>query len=490
MALPFVAMILVLLLGISAFAVDLGWAYLNGARLQRAADSAALAGVVYLPADTDSAGQFAVNGANANGWDIGTVNGSSIGGGPDALSWRQIEDNKMEVTLSTTIRTFFLPVLGFNTFDITRRATAEYAKPVPIGSPFPCFGNSPGVSECPDGNFWAAIQMPYTAKHHGDPYQSLCITANFAQPPGNCVGGTNPQYRPEGYYFAVEVPEGASDLTVSVYDATFWRRPTTANPCDVDIETGDCDRLGQTNWINTTNTGTQNTHFQLYAPDSTPLDPTDNDPVEGCVEVVVEHRDSTYLNTWRAVCTDLTTVPGIYVLRVWTTGNSGGSNHYSVRATADGGTPRIYGINDISIFTNQSDTLMNMYLAEVEEIHAGKTLELNLYDVGEDDFEAWMTFRMPDGTVPSCDWAATDEAGNQTVSGSGTCRIQTSDEIGEALHRRFNAQWLKILIEIPGNYTCASDCWWRVEIDNEQPHDRTTWAARVVGNPVQLVPNE
>jgi len=50
LTLIWVASMLVLLLGASAFAVDLGWIYLNGARLQRAADAAALAGVVNLPA--------------------------------------------------------------------------------------------------------------------------------------------------------------------------------------------------------------------------------------------------------------------------------------------------------------------------------------------------------------------------------------------------------------------------------------------------------
>ena len=83
-ALPFVGAILLLLLGIAAFAVDLGWLYLNGARLQRAADSSALAGVVFLPGDIPNVVANAVNGANANGWDIGSVNGSPVGGGgPD-----------------------------------------------------------------------------------------------------------------------------------------------------------------------------------------------------------------------------------------------------------------------------------------------------------------------------------------------------------------------------------------------------------------------
>lgn len=493
-ALPFVAIMLALLLGVSAFAVDLGWLYLNGSRLQRAADSAALAGVVYLPANQAGAQEFAVNGATANGWNIGTVNGDPIGGGgPDTLNWRQIGDNRMEVTLRASVRTFFLPVLGFDSFDLTRTATAEYSKPIPIGSPYPCFGNAPGVPECPESNFWAAIQMPYTAKEHGDPFQALCITANAANPPGNCVGGQNPQYRPGGYYYAIEVADNANSLTVNVYDATFMRRsdPPGQNSCTPwpPVETGDCDVLGNTNRI-TTGSGFQNTNFQLYAPDDTPLDPTDNDPISGCL-LTAGRNDPFYLNAWRPVCTIPSPEPGIYVLRVWTDSNSGGSNQYSLRALTPGADQqvRVYGINDVSIFTNQSGTLMNMYLAEVEELHAGKTLELNLYDVGEDQGEAWMTFQMPGGVVPTCTWVATNEAGSQTASGSGSCSIQTSAASGP-LRNRFNGEWLRIQMEIPGNYTCGSDCWWRVEIENNTPHDRTTWAARVIGNPVQLVPNE
>jgi Flp pilus assembly protein TadG len=47
-ALPFVSIALVLLLGAAAFAVDLGGVHLNGNRIQKAADAAALAGVVHI----------------------------------------------------------------------------------------------------------------------------------------------------------------------------------------------------------------------------------------------------------------------------------------------------------------------------------------------------------------------------------------------------------------------------------------------------------
>ncbi|MGB8361502.1 MAG: Tad domain-containing protein, partial [Acidimicrobiia bacterium] len=140
-SLPFIASTLVLLLAISAFAIDLGWFFLNSTRLQRAADSSALAGVVFLPWDVTNVVNKAVDGADANGYDVGTVNGVPVaGGGNDILDWQQLADNKLEVTLTANVGTFFLKVLGFDQFTISRTATAQYVKPVPLGAPANCIG--------------------------------------------------------------------------------------------------------------------------------------------------------------------------------------------------------------------------------------------------------------------------------------------------------------------------------------------------------------
>ena len=67
--LPFVALVLLLLLGLASFAVDLGWFYLNSTRVQRAAESAALAGVIHMPqAYTTKAEPTAVQVAATNGY--------------------------------------------------------------------------------------------------------------------------------------------------------------------------------------------------------------------------------------------------------------------------------------------------------------------------------------------------------------------------------------------------------------------------------------
>ncbi len=173
------------------------------------------------------------------------------------------------------------------------------------------------------------------------------------------------------------------------------------------------------------------------------------------------------------------------MVRVWTDGNDGGTNQYAVRAnTSSAANARVYGINDISIFTNQTGT-STLNVAEVAAAHAGKTLELKFYDPGEDDANAYMTVKNPGGSTATCDWVAKNEAGTTVRSGSGNCRIQTSD--GASF---FQGLWVTAQVDIPDAYSCTTNCWWKMEIDNSQPHDRTTWAARIIGNPVHLVPNE
>ena len=271
----------------------------------------------------------------------------------------------------------------------------------------------------------------------------------------------------------VEIPSGVTDIDIDIYDAGFYDRG------DFSTETGDREQ---------DTLGGADTHFQLYDFDSTPLDPTDNTPIAGCrFDINSEASSGTYENQWAQLCSLANPPPGIYVLRIWTTGNIGGTNQYSVRATTTGPPARVYGINDISIFNNLAG-LSTLFLSEVAEVHAGKTLEVDLFDAGEDDQPAWMTVKEPGGATATCDWQAFDESGNPVsgpqFSGSGNCRIQTSD--GSSI---FNGLLVRIQIDIDNSYTCGADCWWKMEIENSQPHDRTTWAARVIGNPVRLTPN-
>jgi len=486
-ALPLVAGMIVVLLGMAAFAVDLGWLYLNGTRLQRGADSSALAAVVFLPADTANVAAKATDGANANGWSIGTVNGANVGPGPDELTWTPLADNRLQVELTTTVPTFFLKVLGMTEFSISRTATAEYIKPVPLGSPANCIGIGQAVSEwslpsearpsfdeCNNypQRFWGSINGRRTDKHHGDPYAVTC---------GYYCSGTNSEYNPS-YYHAIEVPAGKQWLDLYIYDAGFYDRNNFG-------ETGDEENLADSS------TGGTNMNFRLFQPDSTPLIPDDNSVPVVCAQgtnnrtVSSGSSSSTYKNRWYRMCRIASPTEGLYILRTTNGGdNIGGSNSFSFLAATNNVSPpaRIYAVNSMSIFTNAPSGRATVYIAEVDPVHANKTLQLRFFDPGEGSGNAYMTVVPPPGvTGYTCTWTATSfTLPSNPTSGSG-CSIQTT----VSNTARFNGEWITMDISIPPGYSCTTDCFWKMDLDLNTSHDRTTWEGKIIGNPVRLVTN-
>src|SRR5438477_11739066 len=67
-------LMLVVLLGMGAFAVDVSYWHYSQTRLQRAADAAALAGAVSFPGDLTKANSAALGVAASNGYAVGTIN--------------------------------------------------------------------------------------------------------------------------------------------------------------------------------------------------------------------------------------------------------------------------------------------------------------------------------------------------------------------------------------------------------------------------------
>ncbi len=476
-----VAGMLTALMAVSAFAVDLGWLYLNTSRLQKAADAAALAGVVNLPtspagADTDARGASA-----ANQFPIGNP-------AYNTFVSQILPDNKYQVTLGTQVQSFFLRVVGFSDFDIRRTSTAQYVLPVPMGSPANCFGigdvsvlnsfpgNSAARDLCDDyaQNFWGAVNGTHTAKEHGDPYMPACITSSG----GSCSGGPNTQYDDAKHYFyGIEVPAGKNLLEVWAYDFGFYDRN------NFNLETGDSE-LGGSSCCGA------DTTITVGRPDLTPYDPTDN-PVQCTFTVPTGSSSGTYMNRWVNVCGSIANpAAGLWVVQVSTSGNDGGSNQYSLLTNSDNisssSMPRIYGINDMSIFTNDTDGNATVWLAEILPVHAGKKLVLRFYDPGESAPPATMTVLTPTGSVATnCSWTS------DNGSSGSSCAITTATAGGAI----FNADWIDMTIDIPAAYNCTqsangySGCYWKMNLDLQTSHDRTTWAATVIGNPVRLVPN-
>jgi hypothetical protein len=157
------AFMLVVLLGMAGFAVDLGSWYLRSAKLQRAADAAALAGVVWMPDDPSSAQAAAVATLQKNGIDTTKVTVTY----PTPTANQQFR-----VQLSDANVPSFFSRPFVNKVSETRSATGEYVTPVPMGSPKNTFGTGNLLPSPNTENFWAAVSGWCAGRENGDLRQS------------------------------------------------------------------------------------------------------------------------------------------------------------------------------------------------------------------------------------------------------------------------------------------------------------------------------
>ena len=120
-------------MGLMAIVIDVSWYWANTLRVQRAADAAALAGVVWLPNLYSSADTTARAEATKNGYTQGGITNITTQKDP-------ANDRKLIVTISTSTPSFFARVIGLASFPITRTSKAEFILPVAMGSPENYYG--------------------------------------------------------------------------------------------------------------------------------------------------------------------------------------------------------------------------------------------------------------------------------------------------------------------------------------------------------------
>lgn len=503
-ALVFVSASLLLLMGMAAFGTDLAWFYLNSARVQRAADASALAGVIWMPGDFTEAEDTALRTALRNGYDNDLA---EITVTPEEIT---DEPNQLRVTISATVDTFFLKALGWRSMDITEIAVAEYIPPLRLGSPENQFGNNcdqdtaPVGTDCGD-DFWGNIHGVWTESRMGDAYAPICQSGNSG--PGaddlSCTQNTD-LYRPGGYLYGIE---SSGTFDIEFLDLAFHNISNS-------IETSDQHRTGDrgcedNGWGRSTSSDCGPTMIvNLYAPDPTPLDLTDNGgPI--CTAVVPPEAQvaETAPYTWEthAGCMTGISGSGIWVVQVMhqfpgAQVDRSGLNRYSIRTTNG----QVFALRDFSIYNNASSGTTDFFLAEVPDYYAGKTLVIEMFDPGEftpDDPNDTGTLQVMDPNGATWD-----------VYDSGDCEVAVRDTINDpwsvlATHgvgtdcqqstepSEFHNRWLKFEIDIPPTYSCndtvvPSECWWKINYDypsDAEVNDTTTWRAFIIGNPIHLV---
>ncbi len=127
------AMLLFVLL--AATVIDLSWYWTNNLRMQRAADAAALAGVVFLPGNTASAYAAARAEATKNGYTAGVNGVTAVTPVQDPTNSR-----RLNVTITGNVGTYFARAVGITSWPARRDAKADFVLPVPMGSPQNYYG--------------------------------------------------------------------------------------------------------------------------------------------------------------------------------------------------------------------------------------------------------------------------------------------------------------------------------------------------------------
>lgn len=528
------ALLLIVLMGLAAFAVDVGRWYVVGQQEQRAADAAALAGVTNLPGDLNGpngAIATAKNFSKVNGFE-NLVNGTTVTAGLDASG----RPTRLRVTVSRTVDNIFGSLMGIPTTTVSRTAVADFGGPVPMGSPCNEFGDDPDAggnrsTNCANaGAFWANVGSPKATKISGDAYQNnVCTTAN-----DGCPGSVNTDYDPDGYFYTVTLKQPVTNLTIQAFDpaqvvvgdtcasggtpkleeaAAMGALAPVSNP-SVRYATGAGVWCTGDTIINDGSNGKIKTQFTVRSPGVNDWDPK-NWPVQlNCgatnprtfngynenLKLALNSSEIDYkpevaetFRRWVGLCTITGTVQaGTYAIQVKTNGLGadarGGHNRFGLRAFGSGAGDNdviaVAGFTKMAMYANTPSGTSRFFLAKVPSDVKGQLFNVRLFDIGDGAVSGSTIKVLPPtevgGTFTGC-------TGTGVVNGALTdCQISVSGA--------YNGKRQTISVPIPSSYACNDDlptgCWMRLEFyygSGSSPVDTTSWNAGLDGDPVRLV---
>ncbi len=229
------AVMIVVLVGSAAFAIDIAYWHFEQTHEQRAADAAALAGAVTYPADAANSNAQAIAIAMSNGY---TVPGASAfdadghchlpaGATNRICTGPGKQPYQFKVTVVRKVKNLFGGIFGIGTATIAASATGEYLKPLSMGSPSNQFGNDPDNTSWPlpnpppltYPNFWGNIEGAGTAKQQGDAFAANWCDNTVTDGCNGTGDGQNLDYK-GGYYYTVDFTAGAT-TNLQAFDPAF-----------------------------------------------------------------------------------------------------------------------------------------------------------------------------------------------------------------------------------------------------------------------------
>lgn len=510
----------------AGFAVDISNWYLQAERIQRAADSGAHAGVIFLPGDLPTATTTARGVVAKNGYPVGGAQNNVV-----AVT-QEPNPNRLRVKVTTDVPTYFLGLIGMDKVRMSREAVAEYVAPVPMGSPQNKLGNDPDATD-PGTQLWVNISGPRTDKQQGDRYQSKVCGGSPRE--YGCTSTTNDEYATDGYFYALDVTsKGTGDLTFQVFDAPWVNVGTT---CTTNMPTSSqrtslvtkygADATTRYDGATTkycsgdmhpgpSGVNAVNTTFRFLLPDETPWNNTDNPPVPSCPPITVDGFDPAKASTpanaiydrlmnattgkidpndgvvsfgesfrrWATMCTipNADVVVGKYIVQVRTNVTATnkttydpsvatkGHNHMSFRTgfgaagvnAVDGSKVTVSALGRLPIYANASGADTRFYLARVPPSDAGRTLRITLFDMGEGSNPGTLQI------LPPVEFAPTFSGCDITRDDNATLNVTPSTcTLSNVSSSSYNGRLLTIDVPIPSNYTCnqasVTGCWIKIK---------------------------
>jgi Flp pilus assembly protein TadG len=526
----------VVFIGCAAIAVDMSRWSVEAERVQRAADAAALAGVVWMPADFTTAKSTALATSAKNGYD-------------DAVSSVAVtvsegdKPSQLVVTVSSTISNSFGAAIGAPRTTVSRSATADYAGGLAMGSPCNEFGSDPDPTStanksanCSDaGGFWANVGSRAADKQTGDAFQDNVCTASPT--PDGCTSssGPNRDYDPNGYIYEVSVASATTNLQLQAFDPALIAvgdncsdnlsgasaipaaKAAVTDPSTRYVSgngsycTGDNDFSGSTgtNQVNTSYTvRMMNTGSDPTRPWTWPALTTGDCPgattypgYDGNLATALKTDDPGYkpavsatFRRWVTLCS-LSSVPkdATLAIQVKTNGNgfdtANGHNRFALRGYSTSSPSAkdavsIAAFNKMAIYTNvASSSTTKFFLTRVPTTAAGRTLDVRLYDIG--DITGTGTLKIVAPTESGTTFSNCRAVGpvNSTLT---NCQFNASSA--------FQGKWEDVYVPIPSTYHCtdasATGCWVKLWYDLSgatAASDTTSWSASIDGDPVRLI---
>ncbi len=370
--------------------------------------------------------------------------------------------------------------------------------------------------------FWGTMLSQGAIDINGDAYLPNYETGTTT---------TNPDYAPARYYdYAVYLPPGSANGQLHVFDPVF---------CGTDgggqYGTGD-------RWFSSSASAVS-AFYTLYDTQETLYDTTDDTVVADSGTLfrriaaldadlyggslpggtytsctpgdVTDPADGRYWhNRWWQMVGNLTggSDGRTYRLRTFTTDpnnstdqrTANAQNSFALWSTASGGTPRVFGLGTMESFSPlPGGANSTFYLAQIDAVHAGKTVVIGLWDPGDTgSLSANVQIMIPGAsgyTAATVKWSSAKGTTNSGASAcTGASGTGTSITANTGTQQKFNGCWVTIEVAVPASYSApiapgeTEPGWWKIRYviggsPADTSFDVTTWQVTIRGNPVHLV---